>query len=441
MCMCVTLGASRAVAACFQWLVWLFVGANSDTVCCVLATPCARNHRFTFFPSCSGVIPDVVFDRLRSLEVIDLSHNAFTGPLPTFDWAHYMGSNDDNDDEDEDNNGNGGGGGIRDGDGDESIHSTGTSTVGGGSSVAGSSVDAARRNARRLARRAKRAAAMERARRAGKSAHPLSHLEVMDLSYNRLCGELPAWLRTLPAIRRLSLAHNRFEGPLHPLLLPPPASEEGAEGSDCDGGSAARGGGVLLPPPHQAGHSLASAGNDGEDSETATYGFGWGLTSGKHGNGGEHGGHDGDFDGHDGASMAEYTAASSTLTPSRAPPALVDYLRTIFEEHDHARSGLVAWHELWWIFRGLGLGLLDGDIERLHARANARLRGESHATRDDDAALTFAEFAPVALTLLRDCFDAREWGRTKRYLLKALAALALAFERCRYPSLQSDETV
>jgi hypothetical protein len=115
-----------------------------------------------------------------------------------------------------------------------------------------------------------------------------------------------------------------------------------------------------------------------------------------------------------GGSMAPTLATNATtLTPSRAPPDLLQYVETIFEEHDYRQRGTLEWHELWWLFRGLGLGLTDIDIVDMQIHANSR--GLTPGEGDMHAPLTFESFAPIALTLLRSVFDKRQWGRTHQH--------------------------
>ena len=312
------------------------------------------NNRFT------GAIPDVVFSRLRCLELLDLSSNDLSGSLPAFDWSSYA---------------------LR---------------------------DAAART---------KATAAATSDRALDAAHPLARLALLKCSHNRLSGPLPTWFRTLPAIRVLELHGNRFSGNLAPLLLPPPAAA----------------GKPLEQPPAAFNESL-SQDLLGRGSGLGSNPFAFASTvsfSSDGGGGGEEEEEEGPLGGelvrmesrpgsHWDATTVESTqnesffedeaSFASTLTPSRAPPLLLDYVRTVFVEHDVNRDGRLHWPELWWLFKGLGLGLTDAEIGAMQADANARGYTQSSAAAAHDA-LTFDAFAPLALTLLQRTFDSRQWGR------------------------------
>jgi len=96
----------------------------------------------------------------------------------------------------------------------------------------------------------------------------------------------------------------------------------------------------------------------------------------------------------------------SALTPSQAPPGLLDYLKQTFAEHDTSGTGTLAWKELWWLMKGLGLGVTDREVAKMQTLAN-RLGVNSHAP------VTFLDFAPVAMRMLKDVFDARHWVRNQ----------------------------
>lgn len=105
-------------------------------------------------------------------------------------------------------------------------------------------------------------------------------------------------------------------------------------------------------------------------------------------------------------SSSSSISAFSTLTPSQAPPGLLDYLKQIFAEHDTSGTGALAWKELWWLMKGLGLGVTDKEVAKMQTIAN-RLGVNSHAP------ITFLDFGPVAMRMLKDVFDSRHWARNQ----------------------------
>lgn len=108
----------------------------------------------------------------------------------------------------------------------------------------------------------------------------------------------------------------------------------------------------------------------------------------------------------DSRSLGSSFGAASTLTPSRAPPDLIAYLKQTFAEHDAHGTGALAWKELWWLLKSLGLGVTDAEVAKMQAQANRR-------GVDEHAPVTFRHFAPVAVQLLRGAFDARQWARAQ----------------------------
>lgn len=346
----------------------------------------------SLFVSCRGTIPDVLFSRLRSLELLDLSNNQLSGHLPVFDWSWYESRSAMPVDHSSKGQASGSSHQHKECTGDtlpdiDGAHKSGTSGVDHNAKVV----------------------------------HPLSNLSLLNCAKNNLSGPLPSWLRTLPAIRVIELQCNRFSGDFNPLFLPPllpPTTHldlhnfEGGSGED-------RG----LPLDYLGNVEHGSYGDNALEVNSVhgdeTH---WDATTAE-----SHRASILESPREDGGvlidnkSYVSQTSQGTTMTPSSAPPLLLDYIRTVFHEHDINNDGHLHWSELWWLFKGLGIGLTDAEIGQMQADANAQGLTSVSSTDEhghhenvianEHSALSFDAFAPIALSLLKRTFDSRQWGR------------------------------
>ena len=347
----------------------------------------------------------MLFSRLRSLELLDLSSNQLSGHLPVFDWSWYeshasvpvnhpsgsdakaaAGGNDTRHKESRGNK-------LSDIDGDN--HKPGT--------AAASSLQQSRDNDESM-----------------KFVHPLANLALLNCANNHLSGPLPTWIRTLPAIRVIDLQYNRISGDLNPLFLPPllpPATHLDLDNFEAGSGEDR---GLPLDYLGDVEHGIygdnALEVNSMHGDETH-----WDATTAEsHRASILESPRDGGGLSVDNRSYVSQASQGTTMTPSSAPPLLLDYIRTVFHEHDINNDGHLHWSELWWLFKGLGIGLTDAEIGQMQADANAR--GLTSVSSTDEHghhenaiveynALSFETFAPIALSLLKRTFDSRQWGR------------------------------
>ena len=359
----------------------------------------------SLFVLCRGTIPDVLFSRLRSLELLDLSTNQLSGHLPVFDWSwyeshsavdHHSGSNgktaaSGSSHQHKESRGNT----LPDIDG---AHNSGTS--GADPLINGGNSNHHDDNA--------------------KVVHPLSNLALLNCAKNNLSGPLPSWLRTLPAIRVIELQCNRFSGDLNPLFLPPllpPTTHLDLHNFEAGSGE------DLGLPLDYLGNVEHSSYRDNALEINSVHGdeTHWDATTAESHRASilESPRDDGGVS-TDNKSYVSQTSQGTTMTPSSAPPLLLDYIRTVFHEHDINNDGHLHWSELWWLFKGLGIGLTDAEIGQMQADANAQgltsvnsadEHGHHENTIAEHNALAFDTFAPIALSLLKRTFDSRQWGR------------------------------
>ena len=70
---------------------------------------------------------------------------------------------------------------------------------------------------------------------------------------------------------------------------------------------------------------------------------------------------------------------------------------------DADKSGEIDHNELWQLFTGLGLGLSEADINTIQSKADADFTGT----------ISWAEFEPVLVDLLKDSFSSTQWDAVK----------------------------